>query len=74
MVFIEWITRLIPWVIKEKDSYIFDSYAVEENMKNIEHPQYTTPQEIYGYKVPDILISWHDAKIKEWRKNNSWKL
>ncbi len=74
MVFIEWVTRLIPWVIKEKDSYIFDSYAVEENMENIEHPQYTTPQEIYEYKVPDILISWHDAKIQKWRKDNSWKL
>jgi len=39
-------------------------------MKNIEHPQYTRPAEIYGYKVPDVLLSGHDAKIQEWKEKN----
>ncbi len=70
MVFVEAIWRLIPWVIKEKVSYEDESYSVEKWMKNIEYPQYTRPDEIYGYEVPDVLLSGHDAKIKEWRKEN----
>lgn len=70
MVFIEAVWRLIPWVIKEKDSYINESYSIEKNMKNIEHPQYTKPKDVYGYKVPNVLLSWHDANIEKWRKDN----
>jgi len=70
MVFIEAVWRLIPWVIKEKDSYIYESYNPNKWMKNIEHPQYTRPAEIYGYKVPDVLLSGHDAKIQEWKEKN----
>ena len=70
MVFMEAVWRLIPWVIKEKESYINDSYAINKNMKNIEYPQYTKPQEIYWYKVPSVLLSWHDANIKKWKKDN----
>jgi tRNA (guanine37-N1)-methyltransferase len=73
MVFIESTTRLIPWVIKEKSSYEDESYNPNKNMQNIEYPQYTRPAEIYWYKVPDILLSGHDAKIKEWKENNELK-
>lgn len=74
MVFIEATTRLIPGVIKEKSSYENESYNPNNWMKNIEHPQYTRPVEIYWYKVPDVLISGHDAKIKEWKENNELKI
>ena len=70
MVFVEAVWRLIPWVIKEKVSYEDESYSVEKWMENIEYPQYTRPYEIYGYKVPDILLSGHDAKIKKRKENN----
>jgi tRNA (guanine37-N1)-methyltransferase len=71
MVLIESVSRLIPWVINKQESFFQESYCLEKNMKNIEYPQYTMPQEIYGYKVPDVLISWHDAKINSRRENNS---
>lgn len=70
MVFIESVGRLVPGVIKEKVSYENESYSPEKWMRNIEYPQYTMPQEIYWYKVPDVLLSWHHKKIEEWRKNN----
>jgi len=73
MVFIESVSRLIPGVIKEKDSYIFESYSPDKWMKNIEYPNYTRPEEIYWYKVPEILLSGHDAKIEERRKENEKK-
>jgi len=74
MVFIEAVWRLIPWVIKEQISFEDESYNPEKNMENLEYPQYTRPEEIYGYKVPEILLSGHDAKIEEWRKNNEKKI
>jgi tRNA (guanine37-N1)-methyltransferase len=37
----------------------------------IEYPQYTKPAEFEGLKVPDVLLSGHHGKIKEWRKERS---
>lgn len=56
MVMIEAITRLIPGVIKEKQSWIEESYALQEGMKNIEAPNYTRPEEVYGMRVPEVLL------------------
>ena len=69
MVFIEAVWRLIPWVIKD-ESFKNESYNPSKNMKNIEYPQYTMPQEVYGYKVPDVLLSWNHKKINERREKN----
>lgn len=74
MIFIESIWRLIPWVIKEEQSFIDESYSPDKNMKNIEYLQYTKPQEIYSYKVPEILLSGNDKKIEKWRQDNEEKL
>ena len=74
MVFIESVSRLIPWVVKEKLSLKYESYSLEQNMNNIEYPQYTRPNKIYWYTVPDILISWHDKNIKQWKKHNEKKI
>jgi tRNA (guanine37-N1)-methyltransferase len=37
----------------------------------IEHPQYTRPEEFRGLKVPDVLLSGHHAEIERWRKASS---
>lgn len=70
MVFIESVGRLVNWVIKEENSHLNDSYNIQKQMENIEHPQYTKPYEVFGYKVPKVLLSWHDKKIKERKENN----
>lgn len=69
MVFIEVVWRLVPGVIKE-ESLENESYNPSKNMENIEYPQYTVPQEVYGYKVPDVLLSGNHKKIKERREKN----
>jgi len=74
MVFIEATARLIPNVISQKDSFIDESYSPEKNMKNIEYPQYTMPQEVYGYKVPDILLSGHHKIIQQRREQHQQNL
>ena len=70
MVFIESLIRFVPWVIKEQDSILFESYSTKKNMKNIEYPQYTRPYDVYWYKVPDVLLSWNHKLIKKRREEN----
>lgn len=73
MTIIESITRLIPGVIKEADSWKYESYSVESKMNNLEHPQYTRPEEVLWMKVPKILLSWHHKNIGERKNKNSKK-
>lgn len=70
MVIIESISRLIDWVIKEKDCYIKESYDIDKKLNNIEYPQYTKPKTIYWMDVPDILISWNHKQIEKWKQDN----
>ncbi|MBS8122477.1 tRNA (guanosine(37)-N1)-methyltransferase TrmD [Candidatus Vampirococcus lugosii] len=71
MIIIESISRLVPGVIKEKDSVFYDSYSINENLNNLEHPHYTRPINVYGYSVPDILISGNHKKIQDRRDQNT---
>lgn len=66
-VMIEAITRLIPWVIKEKQSRIDESYAIKDGMATLEAPNYTRPEEVYGMKVPEVLLTW-DLEVIAQRK------
>lgn len=72
MTMIESITRLIPWVIKESQSRKDESYSIDQKMKNLEYPQYTRPEEVCWYKVPETLLNWHHKKIQD-RKNKNGK-
>lgn len=74
MVMIEAITRLIPWVIKEKGSRIDESYSLKEGMHNLEAPNYTRPLKVYGMHVPKVLVSGNDQAISERRRANEIKM
>ena len=71
MTMIESISRLIPWVIKESESRQNESYNLKENMQNLEEPNYTRPENVKWFTVPDILLTWDSEEIKQWRKDNS---
>jgi len=71
MTMVESIVRLIPWVIKEESSRQEESYSPSKNMENIEYPQYTRPQEVEWYSVPEVLLSWDHKKIEERKNENS---
>jgi len=74
MVVIEAISRLIPGVIKEKASHLLESYDPAKGMKNLEYPQYTRPEEVYGYTVPQVLLSGHHAEIEKRRNEQAQRL
>ena len=71
MTMIESISRLIPWVIKESESRQNESYSLKENMQNLEEPNYTRPEIVEWFSVPDILLTWNSEQITQWRKDNS---
>ncbi len=62
-VLVDAIGRLIPGVLGDETSALFDSF--QDNL--LAPPVYTRPAEFRGWKVPDILMSGHFAKIEEWR-------
>ncbi len=61
------IVRLLPGAIGDEQSALSDSF--QDNL--LEPPIYTRPAEYNGWKVPDILLSGHQAKIEEWRHQQS---
>jgi len=71
MTMIESIARLVPWVIKESESWQNESYSLKENMQNLEEPNYTRPENVKWFSVPDILLTWNSEEIDKWRKDNS---
>ena len=71
MTMIESISRLIPWVIKESESWQNESYSLKNNMQNLEEPNYTRPETVRWFSVPEILLTWNADEIKKRRKENS---
>ena len=57
------IVRLIPGVIGDEQSALSDSF--QDNL--LAPPVYTRPADYNGWKVPDVLLSGHEAKIAQWR-------
>lgn len=57
------IVRLLPRAIGDEQSALSDSF--QDNL--LAPPEYTRPAEFNGWRVPDVLLSGHEAKIEEWR-------
>ncbi|MFI5221011.1 MAG: tRNA (guanosine(37)-N1)-methyltransferase TrmD [Bacteroidia bacterium] len=61
------LVRLIPGVLNDETSALSDSF--QDGL--ISPPVYTRPADYNGWKVPEILLSGHEAKITEWRHEQS---
>ncbi len=61
------IVRLIPGVLSDEQSALSDSF--QDNL--LAAPVYTRPADYKGWKVPEILLSGHEQKIKEWELSQS---
>lgn len=66
-IMVDAIVRLIPGAIGDEQSALSDSF--QDDL--ISPPVYTRPAEYKGWKVPDVLLSGHQAKIEEWRHEQS---
>ncbi len=61
------IGRLIPGVLNDETSALFDSF--QDNL--LAPPVYTRPADFRTLKVPDILLSGDPKKVDEWRNEQS---
>ena len=56
--------RLLPGVVGQAESLAEESFAGGL----LEYPHYTRPQEWRGRRVPDVLLSGHHERVREWRR------
>ncbi len=69
MAVIDAISRMIPGVLANENSYSDESHF----SGLLEYPQYTRPEEFMGVKIPDVLISGHHANINRWKREQALK-
>ena len=69
VVLVDAVTRLIPGVLNDETSALSDSFQGDL----LDAPLYTRPADWEGHKVPDVLLSGHEAKINEWRYEEALK-
>lgn len=62
-VVVDSIGRLIPGVLNDETSALFDSF--QDNL--LAPPVYTRPADFRGMKVPDILLSGDPKLVEDWR-------
>lgn len=70
MVVCDAVLRKIPGALGHEESALEESFspALEGGP---EYPHYTRPAEYRGWRVPEVLLSGHHAKIREWRLRQS---
>ncbi|MDB5249974.1 MAG: tRNA ((1)-) methyltransferase [Segetibacter sp.] len=66
-VVVDAIGRLIPGVLSNETSALFDSF--QDNL--LAPPVYTRPAEFKGWKVPEVLLAGDPKKVDEWRHQQS---
>lgn len=59
--------RLIPGVLNDETSALFDSF--QDNL--LAPPVYTRPADFRGMQVPEILLQGNPKKVEEWRFEQS---
>lgn len=67
MIVVDAVTRLLPGVLGDPTGAQDDSHA----SGLLEYPHYTRPPEFRGLKVPEVLLSGHEANIARWRRQQA---
>jgi tRNA (guanine37-N1)-methyltransferase len=70
MVVCDAVLRKLPGALGHPDSALEESFS-EALAGAREYPHYTRPAEYRGWRVPDVLLSGHHARIKQWRLEQS---
>lgn len=68
-VVVDAVVRLIPGVLNDETSALSDSFMAGL----LDAPVYTRPADWRGNKIPEILLTGHEAKISEWRHEEALK-
>ena len=63
------VIRLVPCVISDEQSALSDCFQDDI----LAAPIYTRPADYKGWKVPEILLSGNEAKIRQWEFDQAMK-
>ena len=66
MVLLDAVLRKLPGALGDASSPIEESFSAALEGAP-EYPHYTRPAEYRGWQVPEVLLSGHHARIREWR-------
>ena len=66
MVVCDAVLRKLPGSLGDERSAVEESFSAALE-GGPEYPHYTRPAEYRGWRVPDVLLSGHHARIAEWR-------
>ena len=70
MVVCDAVLRKLPGSLGHEHSVLEESFS--QALEGApEYPHYTRPAEHRGWNVPEVLLSGHHAKIREWRREQS---
>ena len=65
-VVIDVIARLIPGVLGNENSAVFESF---EGIRGVlDCPHYTRPADFRGWRVPEVLLNGNHEEIRRWRR------
>jgi tRNA (guanine37-N1)-methyltransferase len=70
MVVCDALLRRLPGALGHADSVVEESFSAALGGAP-EYPHYTRPAEWRGWKVPEVLLSGHHARIRDWRAEQS---
>ncbi|MDQ6819500.1 MAG: tRNA (guanosine(37)-N1)-methyltransferase TrmD [Actinomycetota bacterium] len=70
MVVCDAVIRKLPGALGDEQSAVEESFS-EALGGAPEYPHYTRPAEYRGWSVPEVLLSGHHARIRQWREEQS---
>ena len=70
MVVLDTVLRKLPGTLGHADSAVEESFS-EALDGAPEYPHYTRPASWRGWEVPDVLLSGHHERIRQWRHEQS---
>jgi tRNA (guanine37-N1)-methyltransferase len=70
MVVCDAVLRKLPGALGDEESAVEESFSAALDGAP-EYPHYTRPAEYRGWSVPEVLLSGHHARIREWRLQQS---
>jgi tRNA (guanine37-N1)-methyltransferase len=73
MVVADAVMRKLPGVLGDEESAVEESFSAALE-GGPEYPQFTRPAEYRGWQVPEVLLSGHHGRVREWRMQQAAKL
>ena len=73
MVVCDALIRKLPGALGHEESAVEESFSAALEGAP-EYPHYTRPADHRGWRVPEVLLSGHHARIQEWRREQSRRL